>query len=152
MKNYKCKSCKEIIDNNLIKIDGKPNKYYHQDCYTELEYYKKLKDLIFVEFFQYTYPTVITKNLTELNRTIKYEYLYKYLNGNLKVIQNKINQMEFVSAIQRWNYILAILRNNIEHFIKTYIKLSSEKSKDLNIIEASNRNINNNSANFDILD
>lgn len=150
MKIYKCKCCKEPILDNIIIIDSKPKKRYHQECYQELDYYKKLKDLIYIYFFEYTYPTVITKNLSELNKTIKYEYMYEYFRLNLKVLINKINGMEFSSAIQRWNYILAILKGNIEHFIKKYTAMNNAKIDDISIIEVNRKQ--NNSTNFDILD
>lgn len=97
------------------------NHYYkseqvYQDYIKEMEYRKKIIDLIVYDYMDYTkdmpFPTILNKRLKAIQH-FGYETIYRTIDSQDETIRRACREKTFDSDYLKLMYILAIVKNNI---------------------------------------
>jgi hypothetical protein len=158
-KIMRCYICKELINeedciynevqkdkNKNIKTDKNGNILYkisHNNCFIEKENKKKEKD----DLYQYILRTYYTKELPiyliqrlqEINKTYSYVVIRECLEASELSIRRYFKDTG--NAIQKVNYIISVIQNNIDDFYTN--KIFKEKESHFKKKEVFENSANN---------
>lgn len=116
----------------FIKIDGRyyKNQVIYNEHKRQTEYWQKIITKFAYDFLDYKpgqpFPTILTKKLKELN-FYDNETIYKTIEFSEDDIHRALETKDFDSDYRRINYILAIVRNNINKVWKGILQERREK-------------------------
>jgi hypothetical protein len=168
MKIYQCRKCRIELQEKDIVFDGKIR--YCNMCYVEkiknkekilsnkikcdkeTSAFNKLYDYLETEYFVSKLPVYMIKRLRWFRKEYNYGIMLECFKGIEQKIKLYYNGAKFKDDDHRCNYLMFVLKNDIDGYVRKNLKkIEEENMGDIKIIKV-NKIQKNESINYNILD